>query len=43
MKRKRQKATGKRFRIAKYSALTVFLTGLVVTGYYLISSGVIFG
>lgn len=43
MKRKRQRATGKRFRIAKYSALTVFLTGLVVTGYYLVSSGVIFG
>lgn len=34
---------GKGMRIAMYSAFTVLLTCLVITGYYLISNGVIFG
>ncbi len=33
----------KGIRIAKYSIFTVLLTCLIVTGYYLISNGVIFG
>lgn len=33
----------RRFKIAVYSAFTVVLTCLIVTGYYLISNGVIFG
>lgn len=34
---------GRKKKILTYSAFTVLLTGLVVTGYYLVSSGVIFG
>lgn len=38
-----KKRMGKKGRILMYSAFTVLLTCLVVTGYYLISNGVIFG
>lgn len=38
-----QGCKSRRFRILKYSAFTVLLTGLIVTGYYLISNGIIFG
>lgn len=33
----------KRSRIIKYSAFTVLLTCVIVTGYYLVSNGIIFG
>lgn len=38
-----KKQEKKHFRVIKYSVFTVLLTCLFVTGYYLISNGVIFG
>ena len=38
-----KKRMGKKGRVLMYSAFTLFLTCLVLTGYYLISNGVIFG
>lgn len=38
-----KKRMGKKGRVLMYSAFTLLLTCLVVTGYYLISNGVIFG
>lgn len=47
MKKRKNNGTRQRrskgFKIALYSAFTVLLTCLIVTGYYLISNGVIFG
>ena len=42
-RRSEPKRHGKIFYFMMYSAFTVMLTGLVVTGYYLVSNGIIFG